>query len=536
MRELTESKITCMQLILVMSVERAEWFSADEGGIRHLKVQNFGFDAAEMIQIPDCIFSNQTPVRLEVIVDTNLDDVDRVKLAKQHVKIFRKLRILHTLRELKKEYPEADVHPLQKVLYPEIASILHSAIPEICRSRLGDLQKQNIVISHLATHHQVLSQSTRKSFNPVLFLLPSDGDSERHFVAIDGVPLLLRRLSHYDDRSRQRDSSELLKTIIHLSSLLHPWRSSVTVLSPVVRSDCPAVAFKLYVERYIGVKNSGVIERQLSMVDYDAGSTEDIDRSAASKMLIELSTESNDGTDQKSSKVELSTKYSRADLSRFSVCRVSGMMGDVLSTSKKFIEFERRRRFRLALVLAAAALIIIALVYTSYLGGNYHYEKRAIHAERAALSHSISYLAESIKRINQFPGGLISAPHDIVHTVAALIQDLSAIRVKKLAWLVEEELSNSSEILVDRASNRSRDWTDDFTPSRLSVEIVGEFSEDVSLRQSQAMFDELLSRLNKNSDVESYETIRSPMGAAYSSSSTTAHKIEFALLITLKAT
>jgi len=150
------------RIVVVVSENRADWNYFDNGCFVKQKTQlfslageNLAFDVGSH-EINSNASADAGTVFVEIIVNSHLDDIDRVKVKNPDLKRHGRLSNFRLLRHLQSENPQSSVWKLPPHYFPEVASLLHSVFSPTIRLWIKHVQEQGVLISHVLTVPQLL--------------------------------------------------------------------------------------------------------------------------------------------------------------------------------------------------------------------------------------------------------------------------------------------------------------------------------------------------------------------------------------------
>ncbi|NND89619.1 MAG: hypothetical protein HKN42_02050, partial [Granulosicoccus sp.] len=167
--------------------------------------------------------SDRRPVNIRLVLDSCLDEVDRVKIDSLSAGWVGRLQRLRVRRQLADEYPHASIHALPGYATPDVFSLVHHIMPATWERWLLNLQDQHVYITHVATSIELLCHCVRDGLIPsrtvkspaasgmgeARLICMSAGEERRHLLVDAGKPLYLRMTPVNLDRLTASLHSEL---------------------------------------------------------------------------------------------------------------------------------------------------------------------------------------------------------------------------------------------------------------------------------------------------------------------------------------
>jgi len=223
------------RIIIVVSESRADWNLFEKGRFIKQATQQLSYSNEKLtvdVQLPADNADWNTDkdrVFVEVIINSHLDDIDRVKLKKPDFKKQAWLSTFFLLRHLRLEYPDSSVWKLPPQYHPEVASLLHSVVSPAIRHWLSHIQKQGLLISHILTVPQLLVHSCARESQPVLYCSDLDGNAQRHILIDNEAPIFLRCINTSFENSKK----QIEETRAYLTSFIDVNKYPLKIVSLV---------------------------------------------------------------------------------------------------------------------------------------------------------------------------------------------------------------------------------------------------------------------------------------------------------------
>lgn len=133
------------------------------------------------------------PRHVELILDTTLDEIDRVAVPQSGKRWIDRYRLWATLRRLRRDYVHSKVYALPQGYDDNVAGLMHIVFPDAWRDCLYSLQEQGVVFHRVYTGTEVVAEWSRRFISPTLLVMPVAGD-QRHLLVDSGKPVFMRTL------------------------------------------------------------------------------------------------------------------------------------------------------------------------------------------------------------------------------------------------------------------------------------------------------------------------------------------------------
>lgn len=133
------------------------------------------------------------PLYVELVLDTSLDEIDRVSVAKTGHKLIDRYRRFTTLRRLRKDYKTASVYSLPSGYDEQIAGVMHLAQPVCWGPWLLKIQRHDVVFHQVCTSTQLFARWSVRFSGRTLVVIQTN-EYQRHLLVEKGVAVFLRTL------------------------------------------------------------------------------------------------------------------------------------------------------------------------------------------------------------------------------------------------------------------------------------------------------------------------------------------------------
>ena len=154
---------------------------------------------------------------VELILDTTLDEVDRVGIEVSKSSVINGYRRFLTVARLHKDYAQATIYELSGLRQNNVASMMHHAIPERWSMWLLQLQKRLIVFHRVTTGSQLAAHWSRRWTENKLLVMHV-AQYERHLLVQRGAVLFLRTVPTVSrDENTTSGSAEPVQSLIDQS-------------------------------------------------------------------------------------------------------------------------------------------------------------------------------------------------------------------------------------------------------------------------------------------------------------------------------
>jgi hypothetical protein len=458
------------------------------------------------------------------------------------------------LWQLRREYPDATVNRLPKFLYPEIASVLYSQLADQSSAWLEKLCDCEVVVSHVVTSTQLLSDLFQEYPDPVLLHMVDGENRHRLLLAVDGLPLHMRQAVDTDSLGKINaftvdfslcgsgdvpkvdiDDNKfaekyLCESLKYLSESVFHSLKDVLVVFPRELNNSESLAFPdEYLARHLLGLRSDVSYQHITLCNEGEKKTsplislDSFNKGCLSDILI-----------NKKSILKFRDAKSLClmrTVSSYAVTRHSAKFRRILERSIATIS-SRRHAFILRRCTFIVFLLFIFVLLASSMSGILSIQERAnitgelaslkvnlqeLKQHAAALHESPFYVMDSINRIHVFEEAAIPAPSQIMSSVAAVVQDFPSVTITGFTWSVVDEESDPAYVRVNSVSIRDTYWDEDTSHSKTMVELSGQLVSESSLRQKQSQLNNFLGILSKSETISDLRVIDSPAKSASSS-------------------
>ncbi|MFT6873908.1 MAG: hypothetical protein ACI9XK_003467 [Granulosicoccus sp.] len=546
MKWLQSSKNSSLEVrvVLVVTSQAICWYRCEDSRITDRLTNSL--DDEPQIVISSCLwlkyYFGTTDVGIELVVETELDDLDRVKLLDWTHRVSRSWHIRKVLWQLRREYPDAAVNKLPEFLYPEIASVLYSQLSDQSSVWLKKLCACGVVVSHVVTSTQLLSDLFKNYPSPVLLHMFDGGNRHRLLLAVDGLPLHMRQTvdigSHRNDSENVVVGSNsfaeryLCESLKYFSESVFSPLNEVLVVFPRELNNAESSEFPdEYLAKHLLELKCNVSYQHISFCNQSDNvtgisplvSVDRFNKGCLSDILANRA---------KVSKLRFATLLRfRKNISPYAVIRHSGKFRTILEQSIATMNNRRRARnlkrctfvvflFFLFVMLASSRSGILSVQEQTKYRDEHDELERDLHKlkQHAATLHELPvFIMDSINRIHSFEQAKTPAPSLIMSSVATAVQDYPSVSLTSFSWSVNDDESDSSYVAVNSVSIRNDYWGENSSQSKTLVELSGQFIGESSLRQKQSQLNDFLNILSKSESISALRVIDSPAKSASSS-------------------
>ena len=523
--------------IVVLTREKIVWYQISvEGDLKPISTQN---DFNGSVHIPErYLFSDDTCQLIELVVDTPVDDLDRAKVVENTSRYLQRVQIIRALWNLKREYAESQILKLPKQYYPNIASILHTSLPENYQRVIESFQKHGLVVSHMTTTTQLVSVALTGA-EPCLLVVPC-GSSQHRLMLIDaGVVVFMRIVDVELGRAVESDANHLRhveETLDYLiqANLIKSREVRVTTVD-IPKNDPPS---EISLENYLANTYLTGVASLMGEADYYG------------KPLNQESVEESLNANVKTVRIRLLIWFSRFRSSQrswmkskkngsaFKPYRVTSNLlrhHAVLNHSRNLM-----RSYGALLILRRVTIALAVVTFLSVLMASIHSVRQirglnslkengeTIEAEILQLKSMLNeryatpfFSAATLKGNKEFADDLKGSPQSVLTLVATLIQDFPSIQLQSLSWSILPSDSDEETVIasVINAAGRKSLLYDDSSQEKLLITFEGAFNPAESLRDKQQQLDLFSQSLSRRELVSNISIMDSPIESAGSSES-----------------
>lgn len=481
------------RIVLIMQSGMAYWFKLVEGEVvdsfsEHIP-DNCHDGIEHTVHCPWLIKkASSEALMVELILDTTLDEVDRVGVAQGSNAVVNRYRKFMTLARLRRDYPKAYIYSLPVHDQGSVAALMHPAIPEHWTSWLLMLQSVNIVF-HRVTTGSELAVHWSRHLHGYHFLVMGVADYERHLLVCDGAVLFLRTVVKGvgNEESMNGDVSTVLpvidQSLEHLRTIIAHDVDAITVLKPRF-SITPA-------------------GEQLSVL---------------LAMLRDYGSESD-------------APMGRRNAECSSIRRSALRWLDTFKPSVSYVVATHRvvLAYRGSIAVAVIAAIVASIALFNGLESKRvmlqsTLKKAAVGkteadlhlAMKAAFSHP-RFAADSLFIADELSDSVLLEPQDLLEEIATAVTAVAGIQLDRLVWAVagRDELYESVSYALDAIPARQSAISGEYSVV-LQVELSGRVSAQ-TLNEQQTLLKDFMDELRRVRGAVDARILESPVDTALSS-------------------
>lgn len=184
------------RVVLVLQGDQVFWFRWKKTKLLSTFVEPVNFDPLNRrIQCPWLrLEDEQADLSIELVLDTPLDELDRVSLEKPGVGLAKRWQCYRLQRSLSREFPCATVRLISGEAALGDLNVLHHVIPEFWSPWLEQLQQQNVRLTRVVTGTELLLSCLPRREDSTL-LVTNVGFEERHLLVSGSAPVFMRMAS-----------------------------------------------------------------------------------------------------------------------------------------------------------------------------------------------------------------------------------------------------------------------------------------------------------------------------------------------------
>lgn len=530
------------QIVVVLQAEEAFWFRWRGTELLSTFVEPVGDEGlGNHTRCPWIRAATGEPVpRVRLVLDTGLDEVDRVRVDSLSPGWAGRLQILRLSSRLKDEFPLATVNRLPASLAPDVMSIVHHIIPRTWERWLDSLQKQDVCISHVVTGLELLCLCTKEQqrmagtdrskvmsgwSGPVL-LNAAVGMEQRHLLVEGGTPLFMRMVATTDE-DPGNDDSAIQETLDYLREHVLRHAGHVPVVVPSLCLPSPSLQFSA--ARVLSALCAGIAVNLDSMTTGAIPDCTHPDKAAKPDESLEVDGcgiaigKDRDGMLAQTRRTERGWRVTaRRTLAR----------GTLQPSMERNQLHGLIRRLQMATLLAAVLAAMTVLLASVHGIENARKQSR-LSAEKDGMGEQIDRLAESVLAMNENPefvsrsfarieshkSSAIPEPATVLATLARAISDYPSIVLDSLSWntLEADAASDATFTSVAQVPSRKRLWNADSTDIHIQVEIAGSVVSGEKLRKQQQQLESFVKGLESIPGIAWVTVLDSPVDGARSS-------------------
>ncbi len=523
--------------IVVLTREKIVWYQVSvEGGLKPISTQH---DFNRSVEIPErYLFSDDTCQLIELIVDTPVDDLDRAKVVENTPRYLQRVQTIRALWNLKREYAESQILKLPMQYFPNIASILHTSLPENYLRMIESFQNHGLVISHMTTTTQLMGVALTGA-EPCLLVIPC-GSSQQRLMLIDAEVVVFMRIIDVEigsdvesDTNHLRHVEETLDYLVQANLIKS---REVRVATVDIKKSDPHCEISL--ENYLANTYLRGVAELIGEADSSSKllKQERVDerldaniKTVRNRLLVWFR------RCRSSQRVWMKSKENGSAFKPYQVTDSVLMHHDVLSPSRNLM-----RSYGALLILRRVTIALAVVTFLSVLMASINSVRQIrglnslkgdgedIEAEILQLKSMLNerhatpfFTAATLKGNKEFADNLKGSPQSVLTLVATLIQDFPSIQLQSLSWSILPSESDEETVTpsVMHAARRNSFIYEDSSQEKLSIIFEGSFNSAESLRDKQQQLDLFSQSLSSSELVSNLSIMDSPIESAGSSES-----------------
>lgn len=556
--------------MLILQQDNAWWLKAHDNKI--VDYQRFELDAVSDIAATECLVprwrhdeSQHDLFYVDLVLDTTIDEVDRVGVRSSGSKIIDCYRQQKTLKRLWNDYPHACVYPLPSHT-EERAALMHPVVPDAWSDWMLRVQACNVVIQRAVTSTQ-LGCHWSSRFSDYVLLNMRSASRSRHILIKDGAAHFLRtmrvlseeRVALQTDEVASKDNlSELDRTIEYIRSHTSLAAQPVFIVEPICTptnilveshghenmqvfsgnttqsltqtlSSSVYCLFSMFHDQAVHYRSRLEMSKALSSVDIDKGNYSDVEIELKAPRFACVVVSS--FIPRSVIKWFSSWAATRRTKNRWQLITQTLRWAHYLQPSMRHVKTTRQQSSLYKLSILMLCSVVIAASVTTMNGlagyraiGRNDVERlgasRIIEQPVLALSQlrvPLSFAADSLFMMDELSRESQLDATFLLTSIARVISAAPEITIDRLAWIslenneLFETLTHGSMAVVPRASVVEED-----IDKGMQVQIEGVVSVS-TLAHQKNKFDSFLRGLEKLPSIREVRILESPLDSAMSS-------------------
>lgn len=192
LHDLSEASHAC-RTVLILQTDHAHWFTVRGKIIESYHCENIqrANECGRVNGLRE--YGRQDSAVIELILDTTLDEVDRVTVERDGRLMLDQYRQWITMLRLKRDFPRAEVYALPRGYGDSVAAVMRPVIPDHWNSWLERQQRLDKVFVRVMTGSEVAARWSRK-FNTCQMLQMKLDGFEKHLLLDRGLIIFLRTI------------------------------------------------------------------------------------------------------------------------------------------------------------------------------------------------------------------------------------------------------------------------------------------------------------------------------------------------------
>ena len=220
--------------VLILQADDAYWFRLMHDVVMETYIETIATGQTQQTRKPAWLkeVSVGEPQWVELVLDTTLDEVDRVAVAQSEKRWINYYRRWTTLRRLRRDYAQSKVYPLPSGNKDNVAGLMHLVFPDLWNDYLSALQAADVIFHSVQTGTELVADWSRQIDSPTLVVMPV-GDDQRHVLVNAGLAVFLRTV-HVAERTPGQTNNSLIteQTLEYLKTQTSLVDDSLGVVEP----------------------------------------------------------------------------------------------------------------------------------------------------------------------------------------------------------------------------------------------------------------------------------------------------------------
>lgn len=484
------------------------------------------------------------PDPIQLILDTTLDEVDRVSVEQSAYRLENRYRRAITIRNLRRDFPGSHPYALPEAYGDQVAAIMHPEIPEHWSQWLLAQQNAGRVFSQVATGTETMARWSR-SFQTRVLVTMDVGNRQRHALIDDGAVVYLRNATVNSEPEIAASSvvanhtERLAQTIEYLHGTLGVKEQDLRVVS-LGRCNKYSVSespneLPITIENSIRCLLDIALDRPITYSDFQPEHNI-IRADAHGGFPMEL-------TRQLSGVVNRLARYDNSQCLSKSVAKEL----EALHPSTEYLRQARRRACIafLSVCLACGASVFAFSVFGKATVNRHQIREvktRTLHTEQqlervlasaAGLTEDSISTADSLLLADSLSVLNVVSPQWLLEGVATAITHVPGVTLGQMTWLSTGD-DERFETLDQAMSMLSRHALilDNNRPASVRIQLSGEL-DAIDLAEQKRLLDTFVIQLEMLHHDVLVKVVESPLDAALSSLSEIDNKPRYTVLITL---
>lgn len=514
-------------IVLVLQGDQAFWFR--ETGPELMESYSETIEAGELDLHSCCPWirkpAGSPMTRIQLVLDSHLDEVDRVRVPELSASWLRHLQCFRMKRRLRADFPRAAIHRLAPAAAPDALSVVHDVLPEHWQKWLALLQKEYVSVSHVVTSLELLCQYSAvhegRQHKPVLFNIPV-GEYSRHLLVQGGIPVFMRLVplvdaepGCVDDVAVDESLTHVRRQVVRTAEIPVITLDEASDAEPQASDRVPQALAKLslgWETRFLYAHSDSVRQSEDGAVL--CGEAKGLAR------LIDILIS------------KLPGRELRHAEGRWLLTRNHRFADDLLQISLVRNALQLRIRQLQKATLICAWMAAVAVVTASVHGVASARERARQSRQQQQMSDQVDQLSAMATELNRRPAFVMrsmeriaahqaTAPIDaggVLTTVAEALQGFPALMLDDISWSAfYGEARETAITTIEQVPARGRLWQEGAPAALVQVELGGKVISEPGLRKQQETLEDFSRYLESLPGVTDVKIIESPVSVARSS-------------------